>query len=97
MLFNTLQFAVFFAIVYGLYRTLGHAWQNRILLVASYVFYGAWNWRFLFLVFVSTMLDYACGLRIYRSSDQKRKRFFLAVSVTGNLAILGFFKYYKAS
>ena len=95
MLFNTLQFAVFFVIVYSLYRTLGHAWQNRMLLVASYVFYGAWNWRFLFLVMVSTMLDYACGLRIHASNDQNRKRLFLVVSVAGNLTILGFFKYYN--
>jgi D-alanyl-lipoteichoic acid acyltransferase DltB (MBOAT superfamily) len=66
-----------------------------MLLVASYVFYGAWNWRFLFLVLVSTMLDYACGLRIHATEDQRRKKLFLVVSVTGNLTILGFFKYYN--
>jgi len=95
MLFNSLQFAIFFVIVYSLYRTLGHKWQNRMLLVASYVFYGAWDWRFLFLIVVSTMLDYACGLRIHALNDQNRKRLFLVVSVAGNLTILGFFKYYN--
>ena len=72
MLFNSLQFAVFFIIVYALYLLLNHRWQNRMLLLASYVFYGAWDWRFLSLIFASTVLDYFCGLGIYNTEDNKR-------------------------
>ena len=62
MIFNSLQFAIFFIIVYALYLGLSHKGQNRMLLVASYVFYGAWDWRFLSLIFISTVLDYFCGI-----------------------------------
>ena len=95
MLFNTLQFAIFFIIVYSLYLLFNHKWQNWMLLVASYIFYGAWDWRFLSLIFISTILDYICGLQIYKSRYLKRKRLFLFFSVFGNLAILGFFKYFN--
>ncbi|MBW1679002.1 MAG: MBOAT family protein, partial [Deltaproteobacteria bacterium] len=95
MLFNSLEFGVFFFIVYALYLMLGHRWQNRMLLMASYVFYGAWAWRFLSLIFISTILDYLCGIKIYESDSLKRKRFFLFCSIIGNLTILGFFKYFN--
>ncbi|MBL4889968.1 MAG: MBOAT family protein, partial [Candidatus Lindowbacteria bacterium] len=94
MVFNSLQFVCFFLVVYSLYLMLGHRAQNRMLLVASYVFYGAWDWRFLSLIIVSTILDYTCGLKIYNSSAQKKRRLYLSVSLFGNLSILGFFKYY---
>lgn len=95
MLFNSLQFAIFFVVVYGFYLLLRHKWQNRMLLLASYIFYGAWDWRFLSLIFISTILDYFCGLRIYESNDQRKRKLFLFFSVFGNLAILGFFKYFN--
>ena len=94
MLFNSLQFAIFFIVVYSLYLALNHKWQNRMLLVASYVFYGAWDWRFLSLIWISTVLDYVCGLKIFNSRSIHRKKLFLFFSVFGNLAILGFFKYF---
>ena len=94
MIFNSLQFAIFFIIVYTLYLGLSHKWQNRMLLVASYVFYGAWDWRFLSLIFISTALDYFCGIKIDESRDKKRRKFFLILSIFGNLSILGFFKYF---
>ena len=94
MLFNTFQFAIFFIIVYGFYLLLDHKWQNRMLLAASYVFYGAWDWRFLFLIFISTVLDYICGIKIYENKDIKKRRLFLFFSIFGNLSILGFFKYF---
>ena len=94
MLFNSLGFAVFFVIVFSLYISFNHKWQNRMLLVASYVFYGAWDWRFLSLIFISTVLDYVCGLKIYESRDAGRRKLFLFISVFGNLSILGFFKYF---
>ena len=62
--------------------------------VASYVFYGVWDWRFLSLILISTVLDYICGIKIHESSDAKRKKLFLFFSVFGNLSILGFFKYF---
>ncbi len=64
MLFNSLPFLVFFAIVYPTYLVLPHRWQNRLLLVAGYVFYGWWDVRFLFLLAFSTGLDFCCGLML---------------------------------
>ncbi|MBU1113243.1 MAG: MBOAT family protein [Candidatus Omnitrophica bacterium] len=66
-----------------------------MLLVASYVFYGAWDWRFLSLIWISTILDYICGIKIYESIDFKKRRLFLFLSILGNLSILGFFKYFN--
>lgn len=95
MLFNSFQFAIFFLTVYGLYLSLNHKWQNRMLLIASYIFYGAWNWKFLSLIWISTLLDYTCGRKISQSRSKKKKKLFLAFSVIGNLSILGFFKYFN--
>jgi len=98
MLFNSFKFGIFFIIVFVLYlslRHLHHKWQNRMLLIASYVFYGSWDWRFLGLIIISTLLDYFCGLKIKSSNDLKNKRLFLIFSIVGNLSILGFFKYYN--
>jgi len=95
MLFNSLEFAVFFIIVYSLYRVLNHTLQNRMLLVASYIFYGAWDWRFLTLIFISTCLDYFCGIKIHRTDQVKIRKRYLFLSVFGNLSILGFFKYFN--
>jgi D-alanyl-lipoteichoic acid acyltransferase DltB (MBOAT superfamily) len=95
MLFNTLRFFIFFTIVFALYLRLNHRWQNRLLLAASYIFYGAWDATFLILLVVSTMLDYICGLEIFRSSSPARRKAFLWLSMCGNLGLLGFFKYYN--
>ncbi|MBN1870874.1 MAG: hypothetical protein JW847_09900 [Candidatus Omnitrophica bacterium] len=95
MLFNTLQFAVFFVIVYSLYLTLTHKWQNRMLLIASYVFYGFWDWRFLILIGASTVLNYLCGIVIDDTADGTRRKGFLLLSVSVNLAMLAFFKYFN--
>ncbi|MBI5195506.1 MAG: MBOAT family protein, partial [Nitrospirae bacterium] len=66
-----------------------------MLLVASYVFYAFWDWRFLSLVLTSTVIDYFCGIKIDEAKDIKRKKLFLLLSVCGNLSILGFFKYFN--
>jgi alginate O-acetyltransferase complex protein AlgI len=95
MLFNTLQFAVFFIIVYSLYLAFNHKWQNRMLLIASYIFYGSWDWRFLSLIWISTVLDYFCGIIIHESNDIKKRKLFLFFSILGNLLILGCFKYFN--
>ena len=97
MLFNSLTFLYFFLIVFGLYVLLRrrHRWQNAVLLVGSYVFYGWWDWRFLSLIVFSTVLDYICGLRIAGANDSRRRKHWLAISMAGNLGVLGFFKYYN--
>jgi alginate O-acetyltransferase complex protein AlgI len=94
MLFNSFEFWVFFTITLLAYRMLQHENQNRMLLVASYYFYGSWDWRFLSLLFLSTVIDYTAALQIQATSNPKRRRFFLFMSLTANLSILGFFKYY---
>ncbi|NQT07268.1 MAG: MBOAT family protein [Candidatus Omnitrophica bacterium] len=95
MLFNSFPFLIFFIVVYSLYLALNHKRQNRMLLVASYVFYGSWDWRFLSLIWISTILDYVCGAKIYGSNDLKIKKLFLFFSIFGNLTILGVFKYFN--
>lgn len=95
MLFNSLQFAYFFLIVYILYLALKHKWQNRMLLLASYIFYAFWDWRFLSLVVASTLFNYYCGLKIDGASQQHRRKMFLILAVCLNLGMLGFFKYFN--
>ena len=96
MLFNSQVFLLFFVVVYGAYRLLPHRGQNLLLLVASYFFYGWWDWRFLSLIFISTVVDYVAGGVIYRAEGNPRKRkMAVVVSMTTNLAILGFFKYFN--
>ncbi|GJM21867.1 MAG: O-acyltransferase [Planctomycetota bacterium] len=94
MLFNTLEFAVFMALVLVLYLALKHRAQNRMLLVASYVFYGAWDWRFLGLIALSTVIDYFVALRMHASDDDKQRKRFMLLSLVSNLGILGLFKYH---
>jgi D-alanyl-lipoteichoic acid acyltransferase DltB (MBOAT superfamily) len=95
MLFNTLEFSIFFLIVYSLYRISPHRVQNILLLIASYYFYGCWDWRFLSLIFVSTVVDYFCGIKMHQANDNAKRKFFLIASVMTNLGILGFFKYFN--
>ncbi len=95
MLFNSWEFWIFFAAVYGLYLLLDRRGQNILLLIASYFFYGSWNYKFLGLILASTIIDYYCGIRINEAADLKKRKVFLAISVCSNLAILGFFKYYS--
>ena len=94
MLFNSLTFVVFYLVVFSLYWLLrARGPQNVLLLAASWIFYGAWSWKFLLLLLGSTALDYVCGLLIARASDQRRKRLVLIISVTANLLFLATFKY----
>ncbi len=94
MVFNSLEFAVFFLAVFALYHALRHRAQNLLLLVASYVFYGAWDWRFLGLIALSTVVDYAVGLQLAATDDVARRKRWLLVSLVTNLGILGAFKYF---
>lgn len=94
MLFNSYTFICFFVVVYLLYLMLDHRWQNRLLLVASLVFYGWWDPRFLALILFSILLDFVCGLKIHETESARRRRAWLIISLIGNLGLLGFFKYF---
>jgi alginate O-acetyltransferase complex protein AlgI len=98
MLFNSLHFAVFLPVVFILYWFVTNKnlkLQNALLLVASYFFYACWDWRFLFLLFFSTVLDFFTGHKIKNATDPfvKRKWFWLSIMV--NLGFLGLFKYFN--
>ena len=95
MLFNSFEFAFFFLIVFFLYYLLNHKLQNWMLLLASCLFYGTWNWKFLFLMFFQISIDYFCALRIHSSDNNKTRKKFLLLSISTNLCILGFFKYFN--
>ena len=95
MLFNSLQFFLFFLLVYGLYLVLSHRAQNRLLLAASFLFYGAWDFRFLPLFAGSCLMNYAGGLWVHRLDDPRRRKRALVVTMAANLLLLGFFKYFN--
>ena len=63
--------------------------------MASYLFYGLWDYRFLSLIAISTIIDYFVGLQLAKTTDQNRRKLLLSLSLIGNLSILGFFKYYN--
>ncbi len=99
MNFATVEFGIFFALVLAVYFVLHHRWQNRLLLIASYVFYGWWDWRFCSLMLISSLVDYCSGLLVDRERhpelSARRRKLALTVSIVTNLAILGFFKYFN--
>jgi alginate O-acetyltransferase complex protein AlgI len=95
MLFNSIQFVAFFLVVYALYVILAHRWQNALLLAASYVFYGSWDWRFLGLMLFSTTMDYSFGLVLNRLQEHSRRKRILIVSIAVNLGVLFVFKYFN--
>ncbi len=95
MLFNSFEFLVFFVLVYGLYLCLKHRAQNWLLIIASCLFYAAWSWKFLFLMFASISTDFWCSHWIARTQDVRRRRLYLGISIGVNLGILGFFKYFN--
>lgn len=99
MLFNSFDFLIFLPIVFGLYWLLSKKsirLQNIFLLLASYLFYSLWDWRFLFLILASTIVDYLVGIQIHKKEGNKNlQRSWLWVSVVFNVSLLGFFKYYN--
>lgn len=98
MLFNSLDFAVFLPIVFVLYwfvlyKSLKS--QNLLIVISSYLFYGWWDWRFLSLIAFSTVVDYVVGLQLEKAEDSFRRRALLILSLSVNIGLLGFFKYYN--
>lgn len=98
MLFNSIEFAIFLPIVFLLYwfATKGNMKiQNILLLVSSYFFYACWDYRFLFLLVFSTLLDYFTGLKMHDAKSIGMKKFWFWLSISINLGFLGIFKYYN--
>ena len=94
MLFNSFTFLIFFPVVLFIYYRLTLHAQNVWLLIASYVFYGWWDYRFLSLILISTIVDYGIGLTLYNTDDARRRKVLVAISLAVNLGILGLFKYF---
>jgi alginate O-acetyltransferase complex protein AlgI len=96
MLFNSIGFLIFLPIVLFLHWYIGKTVkrQNILLLLASYFFYACWDWRFLFLLVFSTLLDYYSGIKIHEAGSKAKAKQWLFISVIINLGFLGVFKYY---
>ena len=98
MLFNSIDFAIFLPIVFILYWFVTNksiTFQNILLLAASYFFYACWDWRFLFLLVFSTLLDYYTGIKMSEARNLNSKKFWFWLSISVNLGFLGVFKYYN--
>ena len=98
MLFNSLDFAVFLPILFLLYWTVAQKnikLQNALIVIASYLFYGWWDWRFLSLILFSTIIDYAVGQKLRNEEKEVKRKMLLWTSIIVNLGFLGFFKYYN--
>lgn len=98
MLFNSLDFAIFLPIVFILYWFIFNKsikLQNLLIVCASYLFYGWWDWKFLSLIFFSTLIDYFIGRKLFTEENPTNRKILLWSSIAINLGFLGFFKYYN--
>lgn len=98
MLFNSFDFGFFLVVVYAIYWLIGterRVAQNVLILVSSYVFYGLWDWRFLFLLLGSTLIDYIAGRALFVSKGKWARNAWLWFSLSWNLGILFTFKYFN--
>ncbi len=95
MLFNSIDFAIFFPIFFVLYWIVAKklTLRNTFLLASSYLFYGWWDWRFLFLIIFSSIVDFTIGQKIHNSQNKRTRKNFLLVSLLINLGLLAYFKY----
>jgi alginate O-acetyltransferase complex protein AlgI len=93
VLFNSLEFAIFFSVVLTTYWAIPHRLRWTLLLCASYFFYGSWNSHYLVLIVLSTLVDFTASYVIYGSVSQARRRAALSFSLFANLGILFYFKY----
>ena len=98
MLFNSFEYALFLPIVFIIYwmiRSKNYKYQNLLILFGSYIFYGFWDWRFLILIFLSSIVDYFAAHQIYQVDSYKKKKFYLLFSLIWNLGVLFVFKYFN--
>lgn len=98
MLFNSIDFLIFLPLVFLLYWFVANKSirvQNLLIVVASYFFYGCWNWKFLSLIIFSTLVDYSIGIILDRTENSTKRKLLLWTSIGVNIGFLGFFKYYN--
>lgn len=98
MLFNSLDFAIFLPTVFIFYWFVFEKnlkYQNALIVVASYIFYSWWDWRFLSLIIFSTLVDFYVGKKLKKEIQQSNRILLLSLSIIVNLGFLGFFKYYN--
>ena len=95
MLFNNPKFFIFLIVVIILLLFGNKTYKKFVLLISSYVFYGLWDWRFLSLIALSTIIDFLLGNQINKTVLPTKRKILLSVSVVSNLGILAFFKYYN--
>lgn len=95
MLFNSLEFIIFFPIVVAAYFALKPKYRWILLLLASYYFYMAWNYKYIVLILISTVIDYFAGINIYHSNNKRFRKILLLISLSANLGLLFFFKYFN--
>ena len=98
MLFNSFDFLVFLPIVFVLYWFVFQKrnWQNLMIVTASYVFYGWWDWHFLFLIAFTSLCSFYSGVLIERfDGNRRRLRLVCTINIVLNFLILGIFKYYN--
>jgi alginate O-acetyltransferase complex protein AlgI len=98
MLFNSIDFAIFLPIVFLLYwfaTAKNLKLQNFLIVVVSYIFYGWWDWRFLSLILLSTLIDYSIGRKLGTEENHSKRKVLLWTSIFINLGFLGFFKYFN--
>ena len=96
MLFNSFDFFVFILIVFTIYWSLKSQkvyYQNIVLLISSYVFYGWWDYRFLGLIFLTTIVDFFLGYKIHAENSDVLKKIYLRISILFNIGVLAYFKY----
>lgn len=96
MLFNSVEFIYFLVVIFTIHWSLSNSvkYQNLTLLLGSYFFYGWWDYRFLSLIFISTVINYFLGIQISKKKS-KRKKFFLGLTMVFNLGLLSYFKYFN--
>ncbi|WP_178984724.1 MBOAT family O-acyltransferase [Winogradskyella helgolandensis] len=98
MLFNSIDFAIFLPIIFIIYWFIANknlTLQNLIIVIASYIFYAWWDWRFLSLILFSSLVDYLIGLSLSKQDNDTKRKQLLWISILVNLGFLGFFKYFN--
>jgi len=95
MLFNSLEFLIFFPLVVAVYYAIPHRYRWLLLLAASYYFYMCWKAEYVFLIILSTLIDYFVGIRMGKVESKRKKRKYLLLSILTNLGLLFSFKYFN--
>jgi len=98
MLFNSIEFAIFLPLVFIIYWFIANnnlRIQNFLIVIASYIFYGWWDWRFLSLIVFSSIVDFLVGNGLSKTDNHIKRKLLLLTSIVVNIGFLGFFKYFN--